>query len=153
MLIEKNLAGEIINFSSEIGIDGISFISINEINNFAKIEYQKIKGLFPECKTIISACLSYNERWNNASSKADGYIARYTSANFYKILSQKLNALAIKIKEIVKSNSSGKDFRIFVNSRINDKLLADASGLGFYSKNSLITIKDKGQNSCWVNYY
>lgn len=137
---------EIIDKSGELGIDEIKFTSPDEIGKSDIKEADKIKVLFPECKTVISACLSYNLEWNKADSKTEGYIARYTSANFYKILSGKLKILANEIKNKYSPDSAGRDyFRVFVNSKINDKLSAAVSGLGAYSKNSCISINGKGQ--------
>ena len=147
-------SSKIINFindkSKELGIDIIGFGSIETfkkyVNKFFKDnKYFKPEELFPECKTVISTGLSYNYDWNNISNESIGYIARYTTANFYKILSSKLQKLGKAIKEYLGYNKSNKDFfRVFVNSKINDKLSAYISGLGYYAKNSLIIIKDKG---------
>jgi epoxyqueuosine reductase len=140
----------IYNKSKEIGIDEISIGSIEKYEELHSKLYKNskcfaLKEFFPECQTIISAGFSYNYDWNNISRESIGYIARYTSANFYKILSKKLNELGKAIKEDLNFDIPDKNFyRVFVNSKINDKLSAYVSGLGYYSKNSLIFIKEKG---------
>ena len=119
---------------------------------FERLDYKYYGGLFiqprkifPGCKSIISAALSYNFEWNNFDSKSAGYIARYTTANFYRILSKKLKKLGVVIKNKIAPSVSNKDFfRVFVNSKINDKLAAYVCGLGYYSKNSLIDVSGIG---------
>ena len=58
---EKSL-NEIIDISGELGIDEIKFTSPDEIGKFDRNEAEKIKNIFPECKTVISAC--YRIIWN-----------------------------------------------------------------------------------------
>jgi epoxyqueuosine reductase len=123
--------------SLTLGIDAISFGSISE--------YLKTHGIsgeyFKNFRTIISAALSFRYETNLAPSDTEGYIARYTTANFYKILSGHLKTLAGEIQDIVNPGKKRADFfRIFVNSRINDKSCASHSGLGYKAKNSLIML-------------
>ncbi len=138
------------NESKRLGIDAISIGSVKKMEQlqdqyYFSNKYPKPTNYFPECKTIISAALSYNYEWNMVPGKTIGYIARYTTANFYRILSSKLKKLGTAIREKMAFNSSNKDFfRVFVNSEINDKFAAYVSGLGYYSKNSLISIKNQG---------
>ncbi len=147
-------SSKIINFikekSKELDIDNIGIGSIERLNDFHNKYFKNSKysipeDFFPECRTIISACFSYNFPWNKYSNETLGYIAKYTTANYYKILSGKLKKLGKAVKEYLKYDLPDKNFfRIFVNSKINDKLAAYISGLGYYSKNSLIFIKNKG---------
>ena len=86
------------NESLDLGINDIGFTSINKINELKKnsllnSEFPIPTKYFPNCKTIICAALPYNYNWNNASNSSKGYIARYTAANFYRILSTKLKKL------------------------------------------------------------
>src|SRR4030042_3255470 len=95
---DSKLIGFIKEKSIELDIDNIGIGSIerfNEFNNkyFKYSKYPVPKDLFPECKTIISACFSYNFKWNKYSNNTLGYIAKYTTANYYKILSDKLKKL------------------------------------------------------------
>jgi epoxyqueuosine reductase len=145
---------KIVNFiknkSLELGIDIIGFGSIDEFEKLNKkfyknSKYSNPKDIFLKSKTIISAGLSYNYDWNNISNESIGYIAKYTSANFYKILSKKLKELGKSIKKYLDYNIPDKDFfRVYVNSKINDKLSAYICGLGYFAKNTLIFVKDKG---------
>lgn len=151
--MSDNSSKSIINFilkkSKEIGLDYISFGSVERMEDYQKNELSNDKNLptyyFPEAKSIISAGLSYNCGWNNISSNTKGFIAGYTTANFYKMLSQKLRILGTELKDYIAPNKSNKDFfRIFVNSKINDKLAAYISGLGCILKNSLISVNGNG---------
>src|SRR4030043_913363 len=90
---------KIINFikekSVELDIDNFGIGSIERFNEFHNKYFMNSKysipgDIFPECRTIISACFSYNFKWNKYSNEALGYIAKYTTANYYKILSGKL---------------------------------------------------------------
>jgi len=145
----KDYIEQIIFISKKLGIDHINFTNIDETDQFAEKKYGKsssIKNFFLECKTIISAALSYNTIWNNEPAQKTGYTAHYTTANFYKMLSIRLKKLGKEIKNIL--GYTGKNelfFRVFVNSKINDKLCAYSSGLGSISKNTLISVNDSGQ--------
>lgn len=147
--IKKGLIDFILNRSKKIGIDFVGFGSVKRMDDYQKKELSNNKNLpsdlFPGCKSIISGAISYNCEWNNVSSTSKGFIARYTTANFYKMLSKKLKTLGAEIKQFVGSKMSNKDFfRVFVNSRLNDKLAAYISGMGGILKNSLISVYDKG---------
>ncbi|OHD11645.1 MAG: hypothetical protein A2086_17180 [Spirochaetes bacterium GWD1_27_9] len=138
------------NKAISLGIDVIGFSSTKKIDDFQKkyykTTYTPLQYFFPNVKTVIAAGFSYNFLWNQVSKDTAGYIARYTTANFYKILSNKLRLLGQEIKNYLKIQVKDSDFfRIFVNSKINDKLAAFSSGIGSFSKNSLISIDNKGQ--------
>ncbi|HOJ63830.1 MAG TPA: 4Fe-4S double cluster binding domain-containing protein [Spirochaetota bacterium] len=133
-----------------LGLDHISFGSVDRFEEFRlrfNDSFESPRNLFSEAKIYISAAISFREQWNLLPSSTPGYIARYTTANFYKILSEKLKSLARFCKSILNFNIKNSDFyRIFVNSKVNDKLAGYASGLGYYANNSLIFIEDKGTN-------
>jgi len=134
----------IVSLAKNLGIDKISFASIEdyiyyEKTFYTKSEFRNIKSLFPNAKTVVSALLSYNYKWNTPADRA-GYITEYTSANFYKILSKKLEKLAKEIKQLSRDNRPNSEFyRVFVNSKLNDKLAAYSGGLGYIARNSLVT--------------
>lgn len=126
-----------------LNIQEIAFYNLNENKN-ALVE-NHVKELFPQCKSIITVAYSYNFEWNQTDSETTGYIARYTTANFYRMLSKKLRLLGKKIKDRVDPNLINDNFfRVFVNSKLNDKTLSTLSNLGKYANNSLLFIKDKG---------
>ncbi len=147
MEIKKNkqaIKDFIINKSKELGIDAVAFGNIKEITDL-KI-FEKAHEEFTIFNTFISVAFSYNYDWNDANLDSSGYIAHYTSANFYKILSNKMVNLAKAIKESFNIEIPNKKFyRIFVNSKLNDKLYAYASGLGEYTRNTLISVNHLGQ--------
>lgn len=135
--------------AEKLGIDKISFGVIEdylyyEKTFYTKNEFRDIRSLFPNAKTIVSALFSYNYQWN-ASDDQTGYITEYTSANFYKALSKKLDKLAKGIKQLSRDNRPNNEFyRVFVNSKLNDKLAAYSGGLGYIARNSLVTNEEYG---------
>jgi epoxyqueuosine reductase len=139
----------IIEKSRNLGIDVIGFGSVELFDCLNEKYYDgkySIKENFSNVKTIISAGLSYRFDWNNISSDESGYIARYTTANFYKVLSKKLKKLAKEIKVFIENKNKDEDFfRIYVNSKINDKLVAYVSGIGYFAENSLICTDELGE--------
>ncbi|MBN2546032.1 MAG: epoxyqueuosine reductase [Spirochaetes bacterium] len=134
--------------SRELKIDEIGICSKDQYEKLEKNynkNFLKVSEIFPECKVIISACITYNYRWNSIDSSSEGYIARFTTANFYKVLKKKLKVLADDIKKNYFADVYAKNlFKIYVNSKVNDKLCAYASGLGTYLKNNLIYINGRG---------
>lgn len=138
------------NKAYALNIDAISFGDVKKLNECRKKfndPFLSPLKFFDNAKIYISAAISFRENWNLIDSCTEGYIARYTTANFYKILSKKLEILAKFCKELINPNIKNSDFyRIFVNSKINDKLAAYASNLGYYANNSLIFIENKGTN-------
>ena len=128
------------SYSKELGIDFISISAISSYNEVYKKIYKEnqsdIETIFPKAKTIISSILYYDYFWNNLDYKSVGYIAPYTVANFYKTLSKKLQILGRFI--IKQYKMTNKNYRVFVNSRIDDKLVAFSTRLGYYGYNSAI---------------
>jgi epoxyqueuosine reductase len=104
-----------------------------------------ILSLFPQTRGIISAALSYRHDQNLASSTATGYIARYTTCSYYRILRKRLETLA---RDLVREFAPGRPFKntfkVQVNSRFHDKLAAWACGLGYVGANSLIHLPGRG---------
>ncbi|HOV13404.1 MAG TPA: 4Fe-4S double cluster binding domain-containing protein [Spirochaetota bacterium] len=129
--------------AKDLGIDAVGFYNLYD-NRDSDFDTQ-VKSVFPSAKSIISFGYSYNFDWNQTDESCDGYIAKYTTANFYKILSKKLQFIAKRVKsEINCSIPNDKFFRIYVNSRINDKRAAFLSNLGYFSNNSLIFVNETG---------
>jgi epoxyqueuosine reductase QueG len=136
------------NKAKELGLPIIGFGSVielekNQIKFYADKNFIKISEGFPEAKSYISAALSYKSDWNSLSSGSEGYIARYTTANYYKILSNKLKILARSIFEKVKFKDK-KLFRVFVNSKVNDKLSGSLCLPCWTGKNTLLMNKELG---------
>jgi epoxyqueuosine reductase QueG len=147
----ENLAEFIYEKSAELGIHAAAIGSAEEYESLQSEYYSdekfiKISDYFPEAKSFISAALSYKFDWNNKPNNSAGYIARYTTANFYKMLTIKLKALGNAIQDYFKSG--GKDFfRVFVNSKANDKLAGYTGALGASGKNSLLIVNDLGSQA------
>ncbi|MCG8569600.1 MAG: DUF1730 domain-containing protein [Spirochaetes bacterium] len=135
--------------AKKLGIDAIGIISIDKLNQVYQ-QYQVAdrfypQHFFPQAHSVLCAALSYQYDWNQESANSIGYIARYTSANFYKFLYQKLTILGRMIKEKKGGDLSKKEFyKIFVNSRIHDKTAALATGIGSWLKNNCLSINHQG---------
>lgn len=137
--MKNNLdTAQIIDYSYSIGFEKIAFLKTDDIKEFRH-------ELFADYNIIITAAVSYNYIWNITPSETEGYIARYTTANFYKLLRNKLKKLSDYIYEQHNQTMPKKQFsHISVNSNLNDKYLAYKSGLGKVLANSLISINNKG---------
>ena len=156
MLEDLDITQFIYQKAEEFKIDKVSVISLKEIiyqckkNNMLNY-VSKLEELNKSYNTVICAVLSYNYKWNDIPDNSEGYIARYTSANFYRILSDKLKQLNSSIIQFYRPNVFNKEFSLIsinsnlIRSNINDKLFAYLSGLGSYCKNSLISINNLGQ--------
>ncbi|HPO49006.1 MAG TPA: DUF1730 domain-containing protein [Spirochaetota bacterium] len=129
--------------AKDLKIDAVGFYNLSdEVNpDFSS----RVYDFFPQAKSVISFALSYNFQDNLADSQSDGYIARYTTANYYKLLSTKLKFIAKSLKDkVAPSKSNDSFFRVFVNSKINDKEAGRLSGIGTIAPNSMIFVKDIG---------
>lgn len=69
-------------------------------------------------------------------------LAPFARANYYREAVERLKEVAGRIREEGKFRK--RDFRLFVNSRLPEKPLALAGGIGFQGKNSLIIVPDRG---------
>ncbi|GMO29549.1 MAG: hypothetical protein Ta2F_04940 [Termitinemataceae bacterium] len=71
-----------------------------------------------------------------------GRIAPFAQFNYYKEAVKRLK----KIRSVLQKNYGGAkdDYRIFCNSRIPEKPLAAAAGIGFIGKHSLVITKEAG---------
>ncbi len=148
MILNDDFNASIKSYSKELGIDFIAFSDTSNYNKLYKEIYRSEKSdledLFPCTTTILSASFYYDYFWNNIDDISSGFIASYTVANFYKTLSKKLQLLARHISKLYKKTN--KNYRIFVNSKIDDKLAAFSVGLGSYGYNSSI-IGEFGQKA------
>jgi|GEM_PF-1201086 len=151
-IINKDIIKNIYDLSKKINLNFIHIKSLKNILNY----YEKylsndsylvyFKQICQKYKSVITACYPYNFIWNNTGEDATGFIARYTTCNFYKMLYKKLEILAKEIKKVLDLNISNKDFfKVYVNSKINDKALACLSGMGSFCKNSLVSINNENQ--------
>lgn len=133
-----------------IGIDAIGYTTPAEITANTTHYYPNDTRTFPltfmpECKTIIAAALSYNYQWNKLPEKSRGYIARYTTANFYKLLKQKLKELGDILYTLYAPGVPKREFyKVSVNDVLNDKLIGYTAGIGSFTANSLLSINNLG---------
>lgn len=139
---KQKLSREIEKQAGILGIDHIGICTVEEAERFVS---PSPREYLPQVKTVIAAALSYNYSWNSLPADSPGYIARYTTANFYNILYKKLKSLARFIKEKSGTTLSNRElYKIFVNSRLDDKGAAYAAGLGSLLTNSLLAVKGEG---------
>jgi epoxyqueuosine reductase len=83
------------------------------------------------------------ERNDDLSDSARfGRIAPFARRNYYKEAVKRLKRISIKLRE--KHGGEKSSFRIFCNSPVPEKPLAEISGLGCVGRNSLIITKEAG---------
>lgn len=87
---------------------------------------------------LVCALSSYRKEPDDLSTSQEPHalIAPFARRNYYKEAVKRLKRIAVKIRE--KTGLTRQDIRILCNSRVLEKPLAVASGLGFYGKNSLV---------------
>jgi epoxyqueuosine reductase len=94
---------------------------------------------------LLIAALPYGNNFakdDGAESFGFGKIAPFARRNYYKEAVKRFKRVSLKIRNQFGGEKS--DFRIFCNSRISEKPLAEISGVGCMGKNSLIITKDAG---------
>jgi epoxyqueuosine reductase len=96
--------------------------------------------------SLLVVALPYGNDLEKDDEKADspyfGWIAPFARRNYYKEAVKRLGKVSLKIR--LKYGGEKSSFRIFCNSQIAEKPLAEESGLGCVGKNSLIITKDAG---------
>lgn len=145
---------ELLNYireqAAELGIHQLSLISLEDYLKRIPLypqytDHDDLRLAFPDTRWIISASLSWHTQWNQTPSSSEGYIARYTAANFYQELSTRLDHLARRIlKKLSIHQNLSRYYRVFVNSSLFDKTIGFFSGLGRLAKNSLLSIDGIG---------
>jgi len=91
-------------------------------------------------KTIIVASFPY--RLQEKNQKKGVNITPFARSDHYGEAVKRLKNVALFIRE--ENSLKKKDIRIFCNSRLEEKLYAALSGLGFYGRNSLIITEKSG---------
>jgi epoxyqueuosine reductase len=100
--------------------------------------------LVPDARSVISAALSYWFPEPDADERRGptGRIARYTRADAYELLAQRLEMVADELRE------AGYEARVLVDSNHHvDREAARRSGVGFYGKHTNIITRRHGS---WV---
>jgi len=87
---------------------------------------------------LVCALSSYRKEPDDLSTSQEPHalIAPFARRNYYREAVKRLRRIALKIRE--KTGLTSHDIRILCNSRVLEKPLAVAGGLGFYGKNSLV---------------
>jgi epoxyqueuosine reductase len=96
------------------------------------------ESLLPGARTVVSAALCY---WEPESPRAagQGRLARYTWADRYETLRERLDALGRALEG---------SYRVFVDANQHvDREAAARSGVGFYGKNTMLITRRHGS---WV---
>ncbi len=96
--------------------------------------------------SLLVAALPYGNQLEQNDDKADashlGWIAPFARRNYYREAVKRLKRISLKLRQRYGGEKSS--FRIFCNSPIPEKPLAETSGLGCVGKNSLIITKTAG---------
>ena len=121
-------------------ITGKKVIAGHEILELAEKEgFQRVNLLENgEGSFLVCALSSYRKEPDDLSTPQEPHalIAPFARRNYYREAVKRLRRIAVKIRE--KTGLASQDIRILCNSRVLEKPLAVASGLGFYGKNSLV---------------
>ncbi len=118
---------------------GIDHIAIKPVNDFESQTKSLINDIFPQTRSVIACALSYNDINNQNSDTTYGFIPAYTVRNYYRILSKKIDtSIKTFLKNIGLENKLSEYYRLSVNSKTDEKLLASACGLGFIGNNSVL---------------
>jgi epoxyqueuosine reductase len=153
-----NTAG-VVRLGEELGLDAIGAARAEAYDSTERhIRERRARGLFAEMKftmaqperschpetlldgarTVISAALCY---WRPEAplEAGEGRLARYTWADGYAELRQKLDAVGRQL---------GGSYRVFVDANQHvDREAAARSGVGFYGKNTMLITRRHGS---WV---
>lgn len=155
------LKGKIINFALSKGFDLVKIapakleqkhvVAFNEwldkgyeadMAYMRKKELREdIKKILPKAKAVI--CLATNYYYENSSLKSGhGRVARYAyGRDYHKVISRKLKEVEIFIKEL----TPYAETKSYVDTGpVLERAYAEASGIGFFGKNSLIITKEFG---------
>ena len=121
-------------------IKGKKVIAGHEVLELAEREgFQRVSLLENgEGSFLVCALSSYRKEPDDLSTLQEPHalIAPFARRNYYREAVRRLKRIAVKIRE--KTGLTRQDIRILCNSRVVEKPLAVASGLGFYGKNSLV---------------
>ncbi len=135
---------ELCLLSAQHELNSLHVIDREHISANSPELHSEINTFLPDYTHILCASLSYNCSFNNLPDSTPFYIARYTAANFYKILYKKLDALAKLILDndnIIENKKS--HYKISVNGRLKDREIALKTGGYYMTRNSLVgTIGD-----------
>lgn len=105
-----------------------------------------ITKLYPEAQSVVSVALNYYSPQQHSADKATGKISRYAwgEKDYHTVLKKRLKQLLRQLKEQV----PGLEGRLFVDTApIQDKLWAEAAGIGWQGKHTNIITREMGS---WV---
>lgn len=167
---------DILKFASEAGFNKSRILSGSTINTALKriktieewgftekLEIDELKEAWDDFNKqfnpltkgsfIISALSCYREEPSDLSKKGEphGLIAPFARRNYYGEAAARMKVVFRRIR--TETGLRKRDGRIFCNSRLFEKPLAQMSGLGFYGKNSLIICPDLGSNFIIAGLY
>ncbi len=104
-----------------------------------------VTALYPEARSVISVAHNYFTPHKHSRDKSAGKISRYAwGKDYHKIIKKKLKELLREIKKL----DDSIDGRLFVDTApIQDKLWAEAAGIGWQGKNTNILTREMGS---WI---
>ena len=116
--------------------------------NIKKIKHNLIKYLgessVKQGAFLVCALSCFRDEPGDLSTKdcSHGLIAPFARRNYYAEAVKRMKQLAKRLRQDF--NLAKTSMRIFCNSKIAEKSIAAAAGLGFYGKNGLIITRDLG---------
>lgn len=123
------------------------FINPRILSPFSPDFFSKIHANYKEASpSLLVVALPYGNQSvkhdDQAVSSVSGWIAPFARRNYYKEAVLRLKRISLKLREQHGGEKSA--FRIFCNSPVPEKPLAEISGVGCMGRNSLIITKDAG---------
>ena len=115
---------------------------LEEAKNIGFISAKAIS--FYEKKFIVCAFPYKDLQDQTIPFQNAGYIAPFAQRNYYRESVKRLKNIVKKIRQIYGGEKS--DYRIFCNSQLDEKKIANDSGLGFLGRNSLVIIPEIGSS-------
>jgi epoxyqueuosine reductase len=106
-----------------------------------------LASFLPDARSLLTLALPYGNQMDQAETIPDEGLARiapFARRNYYREAVKRLQRLSVDIRTNLASEYRKSDFRILCNSRVPEKPLARASGLGVIGRNSLIITPEAG---------
>lgn len=141
-------AEDLLDYKKEAGFQAAGVFNIRDLYNhkatsllpfnLLKLKQTLNRQSLSQGAFLVAALSCYRDEEDDLSRRGDphGLFAPFTRRNYYLEAVIRMKRVVKKI--ISKTGLASRDIRIFCNSRIPEKPLAAASGLGFYGKNGLI---------------
>lgn len=158
LIIEKakKIGIDIIRFTSQLNYDYLKGYLVERINNNYNNEFEEqdvnkridVKGVFPECKSIVACAFPYAQGYHKSGSSDKGIISVSSfGLDYHHIVRNNLENLVNELKRYINFK-----YKICVDtSPLIDKEICRSAGIGYYGKNSLL-INDKLGSFIFLGY-